>query len=95
MLRDMLRAIELAPTLPKQISSRGSSRNIHQRPRLPVLQGTIKFTGVISNTGKVERLDLVRGHPLLVKAAQDAVLQWEYRPILLNGSPVEVIADVL
>jgi protein TonB len=37
----------------------------------------------------------VRGHPLLVQAARDAVLQWKYRPTLLNGQPVEVITDII
>ncbi len=30
------------------------------------------------------------GHPLLVKAALDAVRQWRYRPTRLGGEPVEV-----
>jgi protein TonB len=36
----------------------------------------------------------VSGHPLLVKAALDAVRQWVYRPTLLNGQAVEVIAPI-
>ncbi|MBV9297055.1 MAG: energy transducer TonB, partial [Acidobacteriaceae bacterium] len=38
---------------------------------------------------------LVRGHPLLVNAAREAVLQWKYRPTLLNGQPVEVVTDII
>jgi periplasmic protein TonB len=34
------------------------------------------------------------GHPLLVQAALDAVRQWVYKPTLLNGEPVEVIAPI-
>jgi protein TonB len=37
----------------------------------------------------------VRGHPLLVNAAREAILQWRYRPTLLNGEPVEVITDII
>jgi protein TonB len=30
-----------------------------------------------------------------VNAAKEAVLQWKYRPTLLNGQPVEVITDII
>ena len=58
------------------------------------IQGTVEFTATISKDGKVISLQLVRGHPLLVDAARDAVSQWEYRPILMNGQPVEVVTDI-
>ena len=54
------------------------------------IQGTVRFTAVISTAGTVRQLTLVAGHPLLVPAAMEAVTQWVYRPTLLNGQPVEV-----
>ena len=59
------------------------------------VQGTVEFTAIISKEGMIENLQLVRGHPLLVEAAKEAVLQWRYRPTLLNGQPVEVVTDIL
>src|ERR1700685_1057618 len=59
------------------------------------VQGIVEFTATISKDGNIENLLLVRGHPLLVNAARQAVLQWKYRPTLLNGEPVEVITDIL
>lgn len=59
------------------------------------IQGTVEFTATIGKEGNIENLQLVRGHPLLVRAARDAVLQWKYRPTLLNGQPVEVITDIV
>jgi protein TonB len=59
------------------------------------VQGTVEFTAIISKEGNIENLRLVRGHPLLVKAAEEAVLQWRYRPTLLNGQPVEVVTDII
>ena len=67
-------------------------------PRLAIqtrVQGTVEFHAIISKEGTIEDLQLVRGHPLLVKAARDAVMQWRYRPTLLNGRPVEVATDIL
>jgi len=37
---------------------------------------------------------LVRGHPLLVSAAVEAVKNWVYRPTMLNGEPVEVATTI-
>jgi protein TonB len=55
----------------------------------------VEFTAVISKQGAIENLQLVRGHPLLVTAAREAILQWRYRPTTLNGEPVEVITNIL
>ncbi len=57
--------------------------------------GTVEFTAVISKDGRIQDLKLVRGHPLLVNAAKEAVLQWRYKPTLLNGQPVQVITDII
>jgi protein TonB len=58
------------------------------------IQGTVRFTAIIGHDGRVQNLQLINGHPLLVQAARQAVNQWEYRPTLLNGSPVEVVTQV-
>jgi outer membrane biosynthesis protein TonB len=35
----------------------------------------------------VRSVKLLRGHPILGKAATDAVTQWQYEPLRLNGTP--------
>jgi protein TonB len=37
---------------------------------------------------------VVNGHPMLAKAAIEAVRQWRYRPYLLNDEPIEVETEV-
>ena len=59
------------------------------------VQGDVVFTIFVDTAGHVTNAQLVRGHPLLVNAAKQAVLQWEYCPTLLNGEPVAVITDVI
>jgi protein TonB len=54
------------------------------------IQGTVRLHAVLSTAGKAQQLDLVSGDPVLAKAALEAVRQWEYKPTLLNGEPVEV-----
>jgi len=58
------------------------------------IAGTVRLVGVIAKDGTIEQLQVVSGHPLLVKSAVDAVRQWIYKPTLLNGSAVEVIAPI-
>src|SRR5438552_1152759 len=54
------------------------------------IAGTVRLHAIISKQGSVESLEVISGHPLLVRAAMDAVQQWKYKPTLLNGEPVEV-----
>ena len=58
------------------------------------IAGTVRLEGVIARDGRVVNLQVHSGHPLLIAAAVDAVRQWVYRPTLLNGQPVEVIAPI-
>jgi protein TonB len=58
------------------------------------ISGTVRFTAIIARDGTIQNLTLVSGHPMLVPAATEAVRQWRYRPTLLNGEPVEVIAPI-
>jgi protein TonB len=58
------------------------------------IAGTVKLVGIVSRDGTVRELKVLEGHPLLVKAAVAAVMQWLYTPTLLNGEPVDVIAPI-
>ena len=57
-------------------------------------QGTVHLLGIIATDGTIKNLQVIDGHPLLVRAAVDAVKQWIYKPTLLSGEPVEVIAPI-
>ena len=58
------------------------------------IQGSVRFNIVIGREGSVENIELVAGHPILVEAAREAVAQWKYRPVLLNGVPTQVATVV-
>ena len=58
------------------------------------ISGTVHLLGIIARDGKIQRLQVLSGHPLLRQAALDAVSQWVYRPTVLNGQPVEVEAPI-
>ncbi|HEV2494709.1 MAG TPA: energy transducer TonB [Terriglobia bacterium] len=89
---------------PKRIRVGGqveSAKLIFQpKPEYPPLakmariQGTVRLEAVISKDGTIQDLKVVSGHPLLVKAALEAVQRWRYQPTLLNGEPVEVVTEI-
>jgi len=92
-----------APPPPSQVRvSRMMEGNLVHRiqPSYPEIarqarvQGAVVLGAVISKDGRIENLRVLRGHPLLAKAAIDAVSQWRYRPYYLNGEPVEVETQV-
>ncbi len=58
------------------------------------IQGEVWLQAVISKEGTIENLHVVKGHPMLVRAAIDAVSQWRYRPYVLNNEPVEVETQI-
>jgi periplasmic protein TonB len=70
------------------------------QPDYPVLarqehiSGAVVVNAVIDERGNVVQAHVVSGHPLLITAALNAVLQWKYEPTLLNGTPVAVEMDV-
>jgi periplasmic protein TonB len=58
------------------------------------ISGTVRLQAVIGTDGHIRNLLLLSGHPLLVPASIDAVMQWTYQPTLLNGEPVEVQTQI-
>lgn len=75
-----------APTKIKDVKPEFPPEAIQAR-----VQGVVIFELTIDEAGKVAEARVLRSIPLLDRAAQDAVLQWEFTPTLLNGSPVPVI----
>jgi TonB family protein len=58
------------------------------------MQGNVVMQAIISKSGTVESVRVIKGHRLLRSAATNAVRSWRYRPFLINGRPVEVATIV-
>ena len=58
------------------------------------ISGTVVVNAMIDEHGNVVGARAVSGHPILIPAALNAVLQWKYEPTLLNGSPVAIEMEV-
>ncbi len=99
---EVQKPVDAVVVAPVRVSLGAQEAKIIRRviPTYPALakqarvQGTVKLLGVISTEGRIEKLQVISGHPLLIQAAVDAVKQWTYRPTLLSGQPVEVMAPI-
>jgi protein TonB len=68
--------------------------NYPELAKLSRTEGVVAMNILIGKDGKVNKVDIVSGPPLLTRAAQEAVKQWKYKPTIVNGGPVEVITEV-
>jgi TonB family protein len=91
---------------PKRIAVGGSVQATRMekmvRPAYPPeckaagIQGTVVLKAVIGKDGSIVNLERVNKlvDERLADAAMEAVKQWQYRPTLLNGQPVEVMTEI-
>jgi TonB family protein len=58
------------------------------------IQGVVVLEAEINTEGTVTDLRVISGNPVFVQPAIEAVKQWVYKPVMLNGQPVEVVTTV-
>jgi protein TonB len=58
------------------------------------IEGVVILEATVGRDGRVEEVRVLRSVPLLDTAAMDAVLQWQYAPLLLNGKAERFILTV-
>jgi TonB family protein len=58
------------------------------------VEGEVSLDAVIGKDGRILSVNFRSGDPVLANAALAAVRQWAYRPVTINGIPVEVATDI-
>jgi TonB family protein len=58
------------------------------------LQGEVVIKFVVSETGDVERAEVVSGNPVLAGAALDAAKKWKFKPFIRGGKPVKAATQI-
>jgi protein TonB len=97
--------VEVPTAAPEKIVRVGG--NIHApklitkvNPEYPPLAVAARVGGLlileaqVGTDGRVKAVTVLRGQPLLDQAAIEAVKQWRYKPLLLNGQPTPFILTV-
>jgi periplasmic protein TonB len=59
------------------------------------VQGSVVLQAVIGVDGIIQDLHVLRGPAILAAAAQQAVREWRFKPVLQNGQPVETKANIV
>lgn len=81
-----------------QIKAPGLAHRVE--PRYPPaaeqarLQGVVVLEATVDISGRVQTARVLSGLPLLNEAAIEAVKQWRYSPLVLNGTPTPFILTV-
>lgn len=58
------------------------------------LRGSVKAEAVVKPNGQVKSVDVRGGHPILVRAAEDAIYKWKWEPAARETrEPIEVRFD--
>jgi TonB family protein len=75
---------------------RSGGQLIYQvKPKYPTFarnqsrSGNVQLLAIVASNGNVSKVEVISGDPLLVAAAVDAVRQWRYKPLLIDGHAVE------
>lgn len=90
------------PQAPLQVSSGVQEAKLINKvipvyPRLAIQTrqfGRVRLVATVGRDGRVKQIQVISGPAFLVPAAVEAVRQWLYKPTLLNGQPVGVIAPI-
>ena len=67
-------------------------------PKLAIqarVSGVVNLEAMIDEEGSITDLKILSGHPLLNDAALSAVRQWKYKPTMIGGEPIPVVATVM
>jgi len=59
------------------------------------VEGVVILEATVDREGRIEEVRVLRSLPLLDRAALDAVRQWRYSPLLLNGKPERFVLTVV
>lgn len=68
--------------------------NYPEMARTMNIRGSVKADAVVKPNGTVKSVDVKGGHPVLVRAAQDAIYRWKWEPAAHETrEPIEVRFD--
>jgi protein TonB len=59
------------------------------------VEGVVILEAIVDQEGRIEDVRVLRSMPLLDRAALEAVRQWQYSPLRLNGKPERFVLTVV
>ena len=98
----MLAAACFAQDQPKKVTkSEGlNAATSKVQPEYPAMakqlkiEGPVELEAVVSESGAVEKVNIVSGNPVLTRPAADAVRKWKFAPFTADGKTVKALVPV-
>jgi len=59
------------------------------------LSNAVRLNVTTNEQGAVTKAEVIEGHPVFAEAAVEAVRQWRYEPVLVNGKPTPASFSVI
>jgi protein TonB len=59
------------------------------------LSGAVRLRLEIGVDGRVKSATVLEGAPILATSAKDAVMQWRYRPYVVENKPVPIETEIV
>ena len=101
-LTSIVSTVSAQDAAPKKVSkSEGLSNAIAKvQPDYPSvarqlkIEGAVELEALVTESGTVERVNIVSGNPLLTRPAADAVKKWKFAPFLSAGKAIKALVPV-
>jgi TonB family protein len=58
------------------------------------IEGAVELEALVTETGAVEKVNIVSGNPVLTRPAADAVKKWKFAPFTSEGKAVKATVPV-
>ena len=95
-------AVALAQEAPKKITRAAAMAGLVTKvePEYPAMarqlkmQGLVELEAVVSETGAVTKVEIVKGNPVLTAPSAEAVKHWKFKPFLEDGKAISVLAPI-
>jgi TonB family protein len=58
------------------------------------IQGDVELEAVVTESGTVEKVNIVSGNPVLTRPASEALKKWKFAPFTNDGKAVKAVVPV-
>src|SRR6266702_2579521 len=58
------------------------------------IEGSVELEALVTESGAVEKVNIVSGNPVLTRPASDAVKKWKFAPFTSEGKAVKALVPI-
>jgi periplasmic protein TonB len=58
------------------------------------IEGAVELEALVTESGTVEKVNILSGNPVLTRPASDAVKKWKFAPFTADGKAVKALVPV-